>query len=161
MKIFFLVIALLCLSMEGFGMIETLNCDELILNSELIVIGRVIEINRADSSLQKDLPPQIEILNNKIEIEENLSDSGNKKEIVVITLNGFEDDISFEKETRYLLFLAKDGDNYIVFNSPQGAFIIGPDGTLFGMINLGVSLQCAKKKINQTLLQKQQKIIDK
>ncbi len=155
MKTIFMVIVLCCLTTGGFSMIETMTCDELILNSDLIVIGRVLEISRADSSLQSDLPPEIEALANRIEIEENFSNSA--KEVVVITIKGFEDDVSFEKGASYLLFLQKVNDNYIVFNSPQGALFIEPDQKLSGMINLGITLESARKKITQALKQYRKK----
>lgn len=154
MKIFVTVFFLLSVAVGSFGMIETLSSNELILNSDLILIGKIIAIDKADESLQKSYPPQIEVLANKVEITENLTTPENKESVVIITLKGFEDDVSFEKDTDYLLFLKKEGDNYIVFNSPQGALNLKSDGTLSGMINLGVTLESAKKKIAETLSQK-------
>jgi len=134
-----------------FAMIETLSSDELITGSEVIVVGKVIDTSKASPELQGDLPPEMEVLANTIEINEHLTNTASKKQIVITTIKGFEDDIVFEKDATYLLFLSKNGENFIVFNSPQGALKIEPDGSLSGMIKLGVSLESAKTKIANTL----------
>ena len=133
-----------------FAMIETLSCDDLINGSDMIVIASVVDISKADSEKQKELPMGMEILANTVEINEHLTNTSSKKQIIITTIKGFEDEITFEKNETYLLFLKKNDDGYIVFNSPQGAFKIEPDNSLSGMIKLGITLDSAKEKIAKT-----------
>jgi len=138
----YLIMAVICLGILATGahaMIETLNLDELVGRSEMIVTGRVTAIKPVprtpeNAALYADLPGQLSFLDNEIEVAESVKGSLKVGEKLSIrTLSGFEDSTTFVADRTYLLFLAVRDGQYEIVNTPQGCWPVEEDGKFSGM----------------------------
>ena len=138
----YLILAVICLGILSTGvhaMIETLNLDELVGRSELIVTGKVMAIKPLPrtpetAAIYADLPEQLSFLDNEIEVVESCKGSLKAGEKLNIrTLSGFEDSSAFAADRTYMLFLATRDGQYEVVNSPQGCWPVEEDGKFGGM----------------------------
>ncbi len=138
----YLIIAVICLGILSTGvhaMIETLNLDELVGRSEMIVTGKVTAIKPVPrtpetAAIYADLPEQLTFLDNEIEVAESFKGilkAGEK--LSIRTLSGFEDSTTFVADRTYLLFLATRDGQYEVVNTPQGCWPVEEDGKFGGM----------------------------
>ncbi|GAB1354974.1 hypothetical protein MASR1M12_37140 [Erysipelotrichia bacterium] len=138
----YLMMAVLFLGILSTGvhaMIETLNLDELVGRSEMILTGKVTAIKPVPrtpetAAIYADLPEQLSFLDNEIEVIESCKGSLKAGEkLSVRTLSGFEDSSIFVADRSYLLFLAVRDGQYEVVNTPQGCWPVEEDGKFGGM----------------------------
>ncbi|HNS08536.1 MAG TPA: hypothetical protein PKN29_02490 [Candidatus Ozemobacteraceae bacterium] len=138
----YLIMAVICLGILSTGvhaMIETLNLDELVGRSEMVVAGKVTAIKPVPrtpetAAIYADLPEQLTFLDNEIEVAESHKGSlkaGDK--LSIRTLSGFEDSTTFAADCTYLLFLVTREGQYEVVNTPQGCWPVEEDGKFGGM----------------------------
>ncbi len=139
----YLILSVLCLLIISTGvnaMIETLNLDELVGRSQMVVSARVTAIitvprTAETSALYADLPEPMTFLDNELEIVDCCK--GNLKageKVSIRSLGGFEDAAAFALDRVYLLFLAANKEGrYEVVNSPQGCWPVEADGKFGGM----------------------------
>jgi len=138
----YLIIAVICLGILSTGvhaMIETLNLDELVGRSEMIVTAKVTAIKPVPrtpetATIYADLPEQLAFLDNEIEVVESCKGSlkaGDK--LSIRTLSGFEDSSTFVADRTYLLFLATREGQYEIVNTPQGCWPVEEGGKFGGM----------------------------
>lgn len=133
------VISLGIISTGAYAMIDTLNLDELVGRSEMVVTGKVTAVKPVPRSAETaaiyaDLPEELTFLDNEIEVVESCKgklQAGEK--LTIRTLSGFEDSTVFALDRPYMLFLATSKGEYEVVNTPQGCWPIEEDGKFSGM----------------------------
>lgn len=145
-KIWFLAV-FISISIGAFGMIEAMSLEELIVDAELIVSARVVEVRKTGRSIPGY--DDLKIIANIVELEAIYKGKEiPKKRLTISTIAYLEDSPEFVKDQRYLLFLRKVGDSYHVCNEVQGAWPINNSGKFAGM-GSGISLETIKEAITQ------------
>lgn len=123
------IVCFLMFSMGSYAMIQTLSLEELASGAELIVIGKTISVKTG-----KKTPEGFTIIENLIEVQKGFKGKiSNGEQIKILTYENMEDSIEFVEGKKFLLFLTKYENQYIVFNSPQGGWPINADGSFAGM----------------------------
>jgi len=135
-------ICFLMLYTGSYAMIETLSLSELVSGADLIVIGKTVTITTVETK-----PEGYTVIDNLFEVQECLKGQiPEGGQIKITTLSGIEDSTEFIAGEKFLLFLQKYENQYIVFNSPQGGWPINADGT-FSRMGTGTTLEQVKAAI--------------
>ena len=155
MKKFMLLISLVLITLGGQAMIQTLSLSELAANSDIVAFASVIAIKNTGKT-----PQGVDVVANLVRLEEPLKGSLAAGEKVKIkTFAGVEDNVDFKEGQRYLLFLKKHEDYYLVTNQVQGSWPVENDGRFAGM-GTGKTLEDVKSAIETKPLNVEQKIPD-
>lgn len=112
----------------GNAMIVTLDLDELVASSDLIVIAQADKVE-----LQEGAASETRIISNKLSLAETLKGTKDVSEVTFETLQGLEDEPVFVEGGRYLLFLKKLDDKLLINNSIQGSWPLDPENKPLGM----------------------------
>jgi len=142
MKNLLIVLLLSAFAGGGYAMIETLSIEQLTAISDLVVSAKLIGVKETGKT-----PEGVNICANLAEITEVFKGElpvGEK--IKIKTFPGFEDGVKFSEGKKYLLFLQKQENHFIVTNSVQGSWEIDEQGKFMGM-GTGKTIEEVKKAV--------------
>jgi hypothetical protein len=155
MRKYLLLICLVLITLGGQAMIQTLSLNELAADSDIVAFASVIAIKNTGKT-----PQGVDVVANLVRLEEPLK--GNiaaGEKIKIKTFAGVEDNVAFNEGQRYLLFLKKHEDYYLVTNQVQGSWPVEPDGKFAGM-GTGKTLEDVKSAITAKPIKIDHKIPD-
>jgi hypothetical protein len=155
MKKALMILVLLAIATGGTAMIETLSLEQLAHQSDAVVFATVIAIKSTEKT-----PEGVRVIANLVQVSESLKGELKPEEKIKIkTFAGVEDNVTFNEQQKYLLFLQKADGFYNITNAIQGCWPVEADGK-FSKMGSGISLKEVKEAINTKPLQPQFKVPD-